>query len=241
LLDRAAARPGERVLDIGCGGGVTSAELARQVGPNGEVVGVDVSDVILDVARQRYAGVANLRFDAGDAQSMALPARAFDLITSRFGVMFFEDPVAAFGNLRASLGSGGRLVFMCWRTPPENPWMTMPAAAVFGVLGPPPPPDPEAPGPFAFGAADRVRRILGESGFVDIALEPIDVPVDLGSIERAVRLMSELGPAAALLEDASEKDRARAIEAVAAALRPFATADGLKLPSAAWVVSARPQ
>lgn len=238
LLDRAAPRPGERVLDIGCGGGVTSAELARLVGPSGHVVGLDVADVILDVARRRYANVANLRFEAGDAELVPLPARTFDLITSRFGVMFFEDPVAAFANLATALKTGGRLVFMCWRTPPENPWMTAPAAAVFGVLGPPPPPDPDAPGPFAFGDPDRVRRILSAGGFTGIELEPVDETVDLGSVERAVELMSELGPAAALLAEAGEADRAKAIDAVTEALRPFATADGLRLPSATWIVSA---
>lgn len=238
LLDRAAPKPGESVLDVGCGGGVTSLELARAVSPAGHVLGVDVSDVILDVARRRCADVANLRFEVGDAESMPLPGQAFDLIVSRFGVMFFETPEAAFGNLRAALKDDGRLVFMCWRMPAENPWMMVPAAAVFDVLGPPAPPDPEAPGPFAFGDPDRLRRILGDSGFVDVELEPVDAAVDLGSVERAVKLMSELGPAAALLADANDADRAKAFDALVASLRPFATAAGLWLPSATWIVSA---
>lgn len=238
LLKRAAPKPGEIVLDVGCGGGITSKELADRVGPSGRVLGVDVSEVILDLARQRFSGVSNLSFEHGDAQQLELPPGAFDLIISRFGVMFFEDPIAAFSNLRSALKDNGRLVFMCWRTPQENPWMSVPATAVLEVLGSPPPPDPDAPGPFAFGNRDHVRRILEQSGFTAIGFEPIDENVDLGTIDEAIRLVSELGPAAAPLREATEAERKQAIEAVSEVLKKHETPDGVRLPSGTWIISA---
>jgi SAM-dependent methyltransferase len=238
LLASAAPKPGEFVLDVGCGGGVTSKAVADAVGTTGRVLGVDVSDLILDIARRRFARVSNLRFESGDAQSMVLSERAYDLVLSRFGVMFFEDPVAAFKNLYSSLKRYGRLVFMCWREPAANPWMTIPVGAVFSVLGPPPPPDPEAPGPFAFSDPNRVHRILAQAGFADVGMERVDADVDLGSIDRAVKLMSGLGPAARFLAEASKSDRAQAIDELRLSLSDYATSDGLKLPASTWVVSA---
>jgi SAM-dependent methyltransferase len=169
---------------------------------------------------------------------MPLPAKGFDLIVSRFGVMFFEDPIAAFRNLHAALRDNGRIVFICWRTAQENPWMAVPSAAAFEVLGPPPPPDAEAPGPFAFGDPDRIRHILDQSGFSNIALEAVDQDVHLGTIDEAVRLMSEMGPAAHLLREASEPERARAIDSVSRALTEHQGSDGVRLPSGTWIVSA---
>src|SRR5204862_328727 len=122
----------------------------------------------------------NVEFVQADAQTHAFPASAFDLVFSRFGVMFFADPTAAFANLRSALRPGGRVAFVCWRTLPENPWMAVPLMAALQFLPPPPIPGPEDPGPFAFADRARVERILGGAGFADVALEALDEPLVVG-------------------------------------------------------------
>ncbi|MDF2901645.1 MAG: SAM-dependent methyltransferase, partial [Phenylobacterium sp.] len=156
-IEAGAPQPGERVLDIGCGCGQTSFELARRVGPSGRVLGVDISAPMLEVARQRAAGAAaNVSFIEADAQTHAFQNGGFDLAISRFGVMFFDDPTAAFRNIGAALRPGGRLSFVCWRPMLENAWMATPLFAAMPLLPPLPPPDPAAPGPFAFADPERV-------------------------------------------------------------------------------------
>src|SRR5881628_2723223 len=161
-MERARIGAGERVIDIGCGCGDTTIALARRVGPAGLVLGIDVSAPMLaraaDAARE--AGVAHVRFEHADAQTHRFPAQAFDVLYSRFGVMFFSDPAAAFGNLRTALRPGGRLGFVCWQAVPENPWIAVPLEAAAQHMALPPPPAPGAPGPFSFADPERVRRIL---------------------------------------------------------------------------------
>ena len=238
LFARLAPHPGARVLDVGCGGGITSAALAEAVGAEGEVLGVDVSEIILAVARRRYSGVANLHFRHGDATELPLDTGAFDLITSRFGVMFFHDPVAAFTNLRTALKPGGRLVFMCWRAMKENPWMACPAGAAFQILPPPEAPDPEAPGPFSFAQRERVERILQASGFTGVNLEPIDQTLNLGALQPAADFLTRMGPPAAALKGASEAVRIAVVDAVRKTLAEFETGDGVQMAGATWIVSA---
>src|ERR1700722_16858165 len=150
-----APRAEERLIDIGCGCGATTLELARRVGPGGGVLGVDISAPMLGVARERAAA-------EGLAQAGFLPV---DGAFSRFGVMFFEDPVAAFANIRAAVSPRGRLAFVCWRALAENPWMTVPMAAILPLLpAPPPAQTPGAPGPFAFADRDRLFAILRDAG-----------------------------------------------------------------------------
>lgn len=239
LLSHAAPRSGERVLDVGCGGGVTSAACASAVAPGGRVLGVDVSAVILDVARGRYGNVPNLSFALGDAATMALEAGGFNLLVSRFGVMFFPDPVAAFTNLRAALVPGGRLAFICWRALDENPWMADCVRAAFTVLPRPEPQAPTAPGPYAFADPARLREILARSGYEAISLDPLDQPLDLGSIDDAVVQMTRMGLAASAFAAASTADQAAVVAAIRETLKPHARGGSVRMASATWLVGAR--
>lgn len=237
VLALAAPAPGERVLDVGCGGGLTSAAFAEAVGPTGQVLGVDVSAVILDVARARYAGRANLAFELGDAAT--LPLTGYDLVTSRFGVMFFPAPVDAFTNLRRALKSGGRLAFICWRSLDENPWMADCVRAAFTVLPRPEPTPPGAPGPFAFADGARLRGILADAGFADIDIAAFDTALDLGTIDDAVEQMTRMGPPAAAFAAADAATREAAVSALRAAMAAHVVDGRVKLGSGTWLVRAR--
>lgn len=229
-------REGERVIDIGCGGGATTLELARRVGPTGRVLGADISAPMLGVARRRAEGLDWVSFVQADAQIH--PFEPADAAFSRFGVMFFADPTAAFANIRKALAPAGRLAFVCWRALPENHWMTIPMAAVAPLLPPTPPPPPDAPGPFAFADRDRLRRILSGAGFADVAIEPHDQTIGGGDLETTVRITLNVGPVGAALRD-NPALQPQMAEAVRAALAPHAGPDGVKLPSATWIVTAR--
>ena len=234
--------PGLRVLDVGCGCGDTTLAIAERVGPSGRVLGVDISEPMLARARERAATVPTVEFQFADAANTSLGT--VDRIYSRFGVMFFDDPVAAFRNLRSPLAPGGRLAFVCWRPLAANPWARLPLEAVNAVLGPPPvPATAYAPGPFAFADASRVRSILGDAGFQDVAIEPFDAETQWTSStsDEALReTFVRIGPAARRLVDAPEDLRERAIDAILDAVRPLLRPEGLVLPAAVWVVTARP-
>ncbi len=246
VMERAGVAPGEQILDVGCGCGDTTIDLARRVGPSGFVVGVDVSAPMLARAAAAAAasGLANVRFETADAQTGRFAAARFDLVWSRFGVMFFADPVAAFANLRATLGARGRLVFVCWQALTENPWLRVPLEAAARHLPPATPPAPDAPGPFAFADAERVRGILERAGFERIAIEPVRQILTVGgatSLDGAVRFLLEgVGPTSAALREADPGVRDAVAAAVRAALAPYETAEGVRMASAAWLVSARP-
>lgn len=247
LGDRAMARAeiaaGDRVLDVGCGCGDTSIEIARRAGPSGFVLGVDISAPMLGRAREeaRLAGAENVRFELADAQTADLPGAPFDKLFSRFGVMFFSDPVAAFTNLRRALRSGARLTFVCWRAAVENPWIMVPAMAITQYVTVKPP-DPTAPGPFAFADGAKVEGVLRGAGFADIALEPVDQPLTVGGsgadLDAAVALTMQMGLAREALRDASDEIRAAAARSIKDALAPYRTAEGVYMPSASWIVTA---
>jgi SAM-dependent methyltransferase len=240
-MDRAAVAAGDDVLDVGCGCGQTSLQLAERVGSDGSVLGVDLSAVMLERARERAAGLANVTFTAADAQTHGFEAGRHDLVFSRFGVMFFEDPVAAFANLRRGLADGGRLAFVAWQELGRNPWMLVPVMAIAPLVALPPPPAPGAPGPFAFADADRVRRILADAGFASIEIEPLNGELGLGGgggLDRASDFVLQMGPAGRVLRDADEALLGRAREAAREALAPFATPDGVRMEYAAHIVSA---
>jgi SAM-dependent methyltransferase len=241
VLKRAAARPGERVLDVGCGCGDSVLALSDQVGPSGSVTGVDVSAMMLARAHERSAARSNVRLIEHDAATFESPG-AFDLIFSRFGVMFFEDPQAAFTQLRTTLRPGGRMVFVCWRNYADNPWVSEPADAVRALVPDPPPmPAPGAPGPFAFAEPARLEALLRGAGFDELSLERFDATVALssGDVDEAVRFVTSAGPAAMLLLGADEATVQKARDALAAKLAPHRTERGLALAASAWLVTAR--
>ena len=232
-----AVTQGEQILDVGCGCGDTSLDLARRVGPSGAVTGIDLSSHMLEVAKTRAAGLANLRFLQADAQTAGFET-PFDAAFSRFGVMFFADPVAAFRNIHAALRNGGRIGFVCWRAPAENVWMMAPLQAALRYVPPPPPDDPEAPGPFAFARPERIRAILTDAGFTDLRIEAWNQDVGGFDLKTAVMLALRVGPLGRILREAPEH-RENVTGAVRDVLAGYDTADGVKMPSASWIVTAR--
>ena len=233
-----APTAGERLIDVGCGCGATSLRLAERVGSGGRVLGADISAPMLAVARRRAeaAGLAQASFAQVDAQTHRFePA---DGVFSRFGVMFFADPVAAFANLRAALSARGRVAFVCWRAPDLNPWMSVPMAAITPLLPEPPPaPPPGAPGPFAFADGARVHGILQGAGFAKIDIEAHDLMTGWGDVEASARLVLNIGPAGAVFRQ-NPQLADQITSAVRRALTPYATPDGVRLASSAWIVRA---
>lgn len=243
-MDAVRIATGDRVLDVGCGCGATTREIARRVAPGGRVVGVDVSAPMLERAAEltRAAGLADVRFEHGDAQTHRFEPGAFDVLFSRFGVMFFADPVAAFRNLRGALRPGGRLGFICWQAIWENPWVTVPLGAAAQHVQLPPPPEPGAPGPFAFADADRVRGILTDAGFQDVAFADVreTLSVGDGDLDRAVDFLANaLGPTSAVLREADPAVKPRVMAAMRDAMAPFVDGGRVCMPSAAWIVTGR--
>jgi SAM-dependent methyltransferase len=241
-LAAAGARTGESVLDVGCGAGASTLALARAVGPGGSVTGVDPAAPLLARARERAAaeGLAHVAFVEADAQAHAFEPGAFELLFSRFGVMFFADPEAAFRNLARALAPGARLAFVCWQALDRNPWLGVPMGAAARVVPLPPRPAPGAPGPFAFADAERVRAILEAAGFESVRAdeESGDILLD-DDLDAAAEFALALGPAAAALREAGAGARERALPEVRAALAPFAGSAGVRLPFAAWIFRAR--
>ncbi|HSU43472.1 MAG TPA: methyltransferase domain-containing protein [Casimicrobiaceae bacterium] len=241
-LAAAAPRPGERVIDVGCGCGDTSIEIARSVGETGRVLGVDVSQPMLEVARSRAASInrANVSFENADASEAALPSET-DLLFSRFGVMFFSQPSNAFRHLRKSLRTGGRCVFVCWRAPRDNPWAMAPLSAARTAMGvTPAPSDPYAPGPFAFADRERVHALLSEAGFDAIRIERLDVPLSLGTTARsAAEFALQIGPVSRFARESGVEHLPTILDAVERAFAPLAAAEGqVRLNGSTWIVSA---
>ncbi len=234
-----APRPGEQVLDIGCGCGQSTLALAEAVGPAGSVIGADVSRPMLDIARPRLARLPQARLLEADVQSHGFPPDSLDAAFSRFGVMFFEDPTAAFANVRAALKPGGRLAFVCWRAMAENPWMTVPLQAGLQRLPPPAPPTPGAPGPFAFADPERVRAILAGAGFAAIEIRPHDTAIGGNDLDAAVRTAVRVGPLGMLLRDNPDVRPADVEDAIRQALTPHLRDGRVYLDSATWIVTAR--
>lgn len=239
LMDTAQLTSGERVLDIGCGTGETSLLAAEKVGNAGSVLGVDISDPMLSHAKTRAADkkLENVTFQLGDAQSDGFP-HEFDLVLSRFGVMFFEDSVAAFSNVRRHMASGGRICFACWRSPKLNDWVSLPVSIARRHVSDDTPGDPLAPGPFAFADDARIQSILEGSGWKHVECRAADFEMPWGnSRENAADGLLERGPIRALIADQPQEviDKIRA--EIVDALPP---GDGpISLKGAVWIVTAQ--
>jgi len=239
-LALAAPKPGERVLDIGCGSGTTTLALAARVGPMGEAVGVDISGPMLALARRRAAQTPDrARFVEADATDYRFEPESFDLAFSQFGVMFFADPAASFRNIHRAMRKGGRLVFVCWRHPFENPWSAVPESAARPFLPSAPPASPDAPGRYSFANPDRVKSVLLQAGFHAIAIEKFDTRIHLGNTpEEAASSSIDSGPLLRTLADVDEQTRAKIRAAVTARLAQELEPGGIYLTAGAWLVRA---
>src|ERR1700751_269836 len=245
-IEAAAPATGERVLDVGCGAGTSSLTLDARVGVGGHVLGVDISETLIGRARALAPQDTPALFQLADASSADLPEGAFDILFSRFGVMFFDDPTAAFVHMRRALKPGARVAFVCWGGMAEDDWVRLPMGALKGIVPPMAPPDPEAPGPFSFGDQGRVTRILTAAGFTDIAIAPFDAPVPRGegatrdaAIDDAVKMTFEVGPLSRALADQHDDIRARASAAVRAAFADRPGDRSVMIDGATWIVTAR--
>ena len=241
LLEVAGAGAFAQAIDIGCGAGEVSLRLA-QGEPSSRVIGVDVSEELLAVARKRGETLGNLRFEFGDAAHWSAgEGERPDLVVSRHGVMFFDDPVKAFANIRAQAAPGARLVFSCFRERRDNGWVRELASTL-----PPsdaPAPDPDAPGPFAFGRERRVETILAEAGWEEIAFEAIDYPMLAGegtdAVQDALSYFLRIGPAARAVAALEGEQREAALGNLRAMLERHHAGGRVALPAACWIVTAR--
>ena len=239
VVDVAGPVNGEAVLDVGCGSGATTFAAAWRVGPTGRAVGVDISPALVELARTRAGedGIESAQFLLADAQTHAFQPE-FDAIVSRFGVMFFPDPVAAFANLRTALKPGGKLAFAAWRSPEENPLSQVPLRAAAPFLPETPRFEKDAPGRFAFADPDRVRGILADAGWRDIAIAPLDTTAPL-SFDELMTMSLRVGPLNPILKDADEDLRDTIWDAVAIALEPYVKEGVAQMTSACWLVTAQ--
>jgi ubiquinone/menaquinone biosynthesis C-methylase UbiE len=242
LIDRAGAKAGERIIDVGCGCGATAIALAERVAPSGFVLGIDISAPMLSCARQLAPKGLPLDFVLADATVYPFDPSSFELLASRFGVMFFADPVVSFANLRRALAPSGRLAFACWREPRDNPWMMTPLQAAYQHVPKLPQVGPEDPGPFAFASEERVRRVLGDAGFKQVAMDPCNLMLDLAigrGLEVAVQGALEIGPSSRALEGQPPELREAARNSIREALLPFVRGPSVPLPASVWMVTAR--
>jgi SAM-dependent methyltransferase len=245
-MDHYPPPSGGRVVDLGCGFGDTTAELARRVGPSGRAVGVDCAPRFIEVARREAAGVANASFEVADVQA-GVPGGPYDYAFSRMGVMFFASPVIALRNVRMALAPGGKLCMVVWRAKVHNEAMAAPERVVKELLGTPEKGDQVTcgPGPFSMASPDLVGDQLVAAGFTNITFERSDADIFVGAtIDDAVAFALTLGPAGEVMRLAGDAAKARRAEIEAAvrdALAPFVQSDGVHAPSACWIVTATPR
>lgn len=239
LADEAATMGARSVLDIGCGAGATTLAIARRLGPRGQATGVDISDPLIEVARARAqrAG-SSARFIRADAQTHDFEASSFDLMVSRFGVMFFDDPVAAFANLRHAATAMAQLRLVVFRSVTENPFMTTAERAAAPLLSNLPPRKPNAPGQFGFADSARVGRILEDGGWSDPGFAPVDIECSFPAADLE-RFFTRLGPLGQVLREADPATRERVTRDVCAAFEPYVRGEEVRFTSACWMISAR--
>jgi SAM-dependent methyltransferase len=242
ILGAAGLQPGENVLDVGCGGGGTTLAAARLIAP-GQALGVDLSAPMLDLARSAAAeaGARNADFQQDDVQVRRFGPASFDVIISRFGVMFFEDPVAAFANIRSAARPGARLVFVCWQPLAANDWLLVPQTALAAHVPPGDFGTVTGPGMFAFSEQDRVRQVLSDAGWEHVQITAQHVPLLVGgggSIDDTVSFLRTATIGRTMLAGADEATTERAVAALRAALAGHAGPDGVHLGAGVWLVQA---
>ena len=234
VLDRAGLCPGDAVLDIGCGAGTSSLRAAKLVGTEGRVLGADISDTLLEVARAEAKDIPLLDYVLADAASHGFEAAQFDHLISRFGVMFFDDSATAFRNMRKALKPGAKVSFATWGQIPENPYFTFAAQAARAVLGPVPKTDPDAPGPFAFRDPEMVLGLLADSDFEDQAVEVVSLTLPApGGLRELADLCCAIGAAqSALAHHEATVEQADALqEALVEVFAPFASDKCVHIPA----------
>lgn len=226
------------VLDVGCGTGSTTLGYARRVGPEGRVIGLDISEPMLAAARERAARAGSpATFICANAQTHPFAAASVDLVLSRFGVMFFADPVAAFANLRRATRADGGLRFIAWRSAAENPFMTTAERVAAPLLPALPPRRPDGPGQFAFADAAHIREVLAASGWEDVDVQALDVACTLPEAE-LVGYLARMGPVGMALQGADEDTRRRVLAAVRPAFDPYVHGADVRFTGACWLVTA---
>lgn len=234
-------QPGERVLDVGCGAGSSTIDIARRVGSDGFVRGFDISPTMIAGARRlaETSRIDNVAFEVGDAMVAPFPPE-HDGVYSRFGVMFFSDAARGFANMRNALRADGRLAFVCWQTPLKNEWASVPLSILGRYTELPFGSDPTAPGPFSLSDADRLEQVLADAGYVDLRIEGREVPVKLGAdIDEAVDFLFGLMPPAGALRADDPDTAARVADELVDAFADWQGDDGVLAPSATWIVTAR--
>jgi SAM-dependent methyltransferase len=242
LVAFAAPETGERVLDVGCGCGAPTLEIARAVGSSGTVSALDISRSMLAeaAARAQAAGLSNIRWKHEDPATADLDE--YDLMASAFGTMFFGDPVSAFANMRRAAAPGARLAMACWRSLPENPWVEVPMNAVAQHLPPRPAPAARAPGMFAFADPGYVADIMAASGWASPHFEKLDLDLDIAAgrgLDEAIVQMTQIGAINSWLRDKSAEVITSAVASMREALEPHSTGESVRLPGAMWLVSGR--
>jgi SAM-dependent methyltransferase len=239
LLDAIAGRTWRRALDVGCGTGSTTLAVARRLTPHGTCVGIDVSEPMITAARARAAREhTRVEFILANAQVYAFEPASYDLIVSRFGVMFFDDPVRAFTNLRHAATSDAELRLLAWRSAAENPFMTVAERAAAPMLPDLPARLPDAPGQFAFGSRERVSAILSHSGWTAVDVHPLDVACSFPESE-LLRYLTRLGPVGVFLQGADEATRRRVVDAVRPAFEPFVQGADVSFNAACWLITGK--
>jgi ubiquinone/menaquinone biosynthesis C-methylase UbiE len=243
LIEAAQVATGARLVDIGCGCGATTLEVARTTGASGRALGVDISAPMVARAKERAAAEnSTAQFLVADATIGDLSGERADLMISRFGVMFFADPALSFANMRRGLRVSGRLAFACWREARENPFFMTPLQAVYRHVPKMPQMGPEDPGPFSFASKARVNRILSAAGFSAVAMEPVDLALDVaigGGLDAAVKSALEIGPAARALAEQPPEVVAAATQSIREALTPHLKGQTVPLDAAIWIVTAK--
>lgn len=246
LLDHADIAHCRNALDIGCGGGSQSLLLAQRLNNDANVLGVDISAPMLEVAQSKTAesdeAGAGVQFLQADATTHDFEPGSYDLLFSRFGVMFFDDPVAAFSNLRQAMTEDAHVAFCCWQSLRDNDWTLLPVQAALQFVEMPDTPDPHAPGPFAFADPERVRSILQESGFSDVAIHSHNTDMQFGQgpdLGSCVRELAAIGPVSRLLTGADDAVLEKVFGAMEEVLAPYYNGKALNLPAAIWFVTAR--